>query len=170
MAARVASLSRYAYNPRMLGGMYPITPEDELIVQSTMLHRNRAVWGDDAEEFNPDHFSREAEDARPVNAWLPFGIGQRACIGRQFAIQEATLALGMMLQRFELVDHTNYQLTIKQAGTIKPHDFIRHGPPTTGAHARRPFDHERRPPPRTPPKPPQQSAARKRAGPTTHRC
>ena len=29
-----------------------------------------------------------------------------------------------MLQRFELVDHTGYQLTIRQAGTIKPQDFL----------------------------------------------
>ncbi|MGO8946968.1 MAG: bifunctional cytochrome P450/NADPH--P450 reductase [Ktedonobacterales bacterium] len=130
----VPALSRYAYQPTTLGGKYPIMPEDEIVVLTPMLHRDPAIWGNDAEEFNPDHFSPEAEEARPANAWLPFGIGQRACIGRQFALQEATLALGMMLQRFELVDHTQYQLTIRQAGTIKPQDFliqVRHRPGRT---------------------------------------
>jgi hypothetical protein len=36
---------------------------------------------------------------------------------------EATLVLGMILQRFELVDHTNYELKIRQTLTIKPADF-----------------------------------------------
>ena len=56
----------------------------------------------------------------PPNAYMPFGSGQRACIGRQFALQEATLVLGMLLQRFELIDHRGYDLKIKETLTIKP--------------------------------------------------
>jgi cytochrome P450 / NADPH-cytochrome P450 reductase len=85
-----------------------------------MLHRLPEIWGDDAREFNPDHMSPERRDALPPNAYRPFGSGQRACIGRQFALQEATLVLGMVLQRFELVDHANYQLKIKETLTVKP--------------------------------------------------
>ena len=91
-----------------------------LLVLAPMLHRDPAVWGDDAEVFNPDNFSREAEAARPIHAYKPFGNGQRACIGRQFAMQEAALVLGMVLQRFKLIDHTRYQLKIKESLTIKP--------------------------------------------------
>ena len=85
-----------------------------------MLHRLKDIWGADAEEFNPDHFEPQRRDALPPNAYKPFGSGQRACIGRQFALQEATLVLGMLLQRFEFVDHANYQLKIKESLTIKP--------------------------------------------------
>src|SRR5262249_31800944 len=88
-----------------------------------MLHRDKRVWGEDAEEFNPDHFSAENQAKIPPNAYKPFGTGQRACIGRQFALQEATLVLGMLLQRFELVDYANYQLETQQTLTVKPHDF-----------------------------------------------
>src|SRR5829696_750275 len=38
-------------------------------------------------------------------------------------MQEATLVLGMLLQRFEFVDYTNYDLKIRQTLTIKPADF-----------------------------------------------
>ncbi len=88
-----------------------------------MLHRDPKIWGDNPEAFDPDRFTPEAEQDRPPNAYKPFGTGQRACIGRQFAMLEATLVLGMILQRFELVDHTNYELKIKQTLTIKPADF-----------------------------------------------
>ena len=64
--------------------------------------------------------SPQRRDALPPNAFRPFGSGQRACIGRQFALQEATLVLGMLMQRFEFVDHANYQLKIKESLTLKP--------------------------------------------------
>ncbi len=61
---------------------------------------------------------------RPANAYKPFGTGFRACIGRHFALQEATVALAMILQRFELLDHTGYELKLKQTLTIKPEGFL----------------------------------------------
>jgi cytochrome P450/NADPH-cytochrome P450 reductase len=59
----------------------------------------------------------------PPNAYKPFGTGQRACIGRQFALQEAVLVLGMLLQRFEFIKDPNYQLHAKVTLTVKPADF-----------------------------------------------
>ncbi len=87
------------------------------------LHRDQSVWGADAEEFNPDHFSPENKPTIPPNAYKPFGFGMRSCIGRQFALQEATLVLGMLLQRFEFIDHRDYQLHTLTALTIKPQDL-----------------------------------------------
>lgn len=111
------------YEETVIAGKYTIDNSHEWSVLIPMLHRDRSVWGDDAEQFNPDHFSREAEDQRPANAYKPFGNGQRACIGRQFATQEATLVLGMVLQRFKLLDHANYQLKVKETLTLKPDNF-----------------------------------------------
>jgi cytochrome P450/NADPH-cytochrome P450 reductase len=107
----------------VLGGKYKITKSQDIAVLIPMLHRDKSVWGEDADEFNPDHFTVDAEQARPANAYKPFGNGQRACIGRQFAMQEATLVLGMVLQRFNLIDSANYQLKIKETLTLKPDGF-----------------------------------------------
>jgi cytochrome P450/NADPH-cytochrome P450 reductase len=115
--------SRHPYQETTIGDGYMVAPDDVLMVLTPMLHRDPRVWGPDAEEFNPDHFSPEAERTRPANAFKTFGTGQRACIGRQFAMQEATLVLGMLLQRFKLVDFANYQLKLKQALTIKPDEL-----------------------------------------------
>lgn len=101
-------------------GPYLIPKGVAVIALTPMLHRLPEIWGDDAEDFNPDHFDPERRAGLPANAFKPFGSGQRACIGRQFAMQEAVLVLGMVLQRFQLVDHKNYQLKIKESLTIKP--------------------------------------------------
>ncbi|MFL5659795.1 MAG: cytochrome P450 [Ktedonobacteraceae bacterium] len=108
----------------VIGGKYTIHADQQVIVLTPMLHRDTSVWGKDAEEFNPDRFTPEAEQALPPNAYKPFGNGQRACIGRQFAMQEATLVLAMILQRFQLIDHRHYQLKIKETLTIKPDGLL----------------------------------------------
>jgi len=121
----------------VIGERYAIPKGTPLTVLSPMLHRDRSVWGPDAEEFNPDHVASEALATLSPNVFKPFGTGQRACIGRQFALQEAVLVLGMLLQRFEFVDHENYQLKIKTTLTMKPDDFriqVRR-------RAERPIDH-----------------------------
>jgi cytochrome P450/NADPH-cytochrome P450 reductase len=108
------------YNDEVIGGKYALKARSQVVLLLPALHRDPSVWGERAEIFDPDNFAPERERARPTNAYKPFGNGQRACIGRQFAMQEATLVVGMMLQRFRLIDHTRYQLRLKETLTIKP--------------------------------------------------
>jgi cytochrome P450/NADPH-cytochrome P450 reductase len=115
--------SRQPLEETVIGGKYHLDKGEGMSILLGALHRDKSVWGDNAEEFDPDHFSPENEAKLPPNSFKPFGTGIRACIGRQFALQEATLVLGMLLQRFEFVDSENYQLQTKQALTIKPSEF-----------------------------------------------
>ena len=105
----------------ILDGKYEIKKGDTFLVLSTLLHRDKSVWGEDAEAFRPERFAPENFEKLPPNAWKPFGNGTRACIGRAFAMQEAILVLTMLIQRFdfELID-PNYQLKIQESLTIKP--------------------------------------------------
>ncbi|TYS21429.1 cytochrome P450 [Bacillus subtilis] len=115
------AFSLYPKEDTVIGGKYPITTKDRISVLIPQLHRDRDAWGEDAEEFRPERF--EHQDQVPHHAYKPFGNGQRACIGMQFALHEATLVLGMVLKYFTLIDHENYELDIKQTLTLKPGDF-----------------------------------------------
>ncbi|MFK7912968.1 MAG: cytochrome P450, partial [Pseudomonadales bacterium] len=107
----------------VLDGRFALRARSPVMVLAGALHRDPKIWGDNPELFDPSHFSAEAEAARAPNAFKPFGNGQRACIGRQFALQESVLALAMILQRFRLLDHRNYQLNIKESLTFKAEGF-----------------------------------------------
>ena len=107
----------------VIGGKYKLKKDTFVLVHVLALHRDPNVWGPNPDAFDPENFSREAEAKRPINAWKPFGNGQRACIGRGFAMHESALALGMILQRFKLIDVNRYQMHLKETLTIKPDGF-----------------------------------------------
>ncbi|KAI8268527.1 Bifunctional cytochrome P450/NADPH--P450 reductase [Colletotrichum sp. SAR11_239] len=108
----------------VLGGKYVVNKEDPIVIVLHQLHRDPAVWGDDAEEFKPERMQRDGFNKLPPNSWKPFGNGARACIGRAFAWQEALMAMAMLLQHFDFeMDDPNYKLKVLQTLTIKPDGF-----------------------------------------------
>jgi cytochrome P450/NADPH-cytochrome P450 reductase len=107
----------------LIGGKYRLKKNTFITILVMALHRDPGVWGPNPDKFDPENFGPEAEARRPVNAWKPFGNGQRACIGRGFAMHEAALAIGMILQRFRLIDVHRYQMHLKETLTIKPEGF-----------------------------------------------
>ncbi|MDQ0853275.1 cytochrome P450/NADPH-cytochrome P450 reductase [Arthrobacter sp. V4I6] len=110
-----------------LGGRYEIPAGQPILVLLPQLHRDKAAWGDDAEVFDPERFSPERAAAIPANAWKPFGNGQRSCIGRGFALQEAQLFLAKLLQRFEITAaDPAYELKIHHTLTMKPEGLFLH--------------------------------------------
>jgi len=62
--------------------------------------RNEKYWYN-PEAFDPNRFlSPLTEDQATL--YTPFGKGPQSCIGRQFAIMEATIAIAMLVQRYRL--------------------------------------------------------------------
>jgi cytochrome P450/NADPH-cytochrome P450 reductase len=105
-----------------IGGKWAMRKDRPINVFSPGLHRDPGVWAD-PEEFDIDRWLPEAEAARHPHAYKPFGNGERACIGRQFAMVEAKLALAMLLQKFAISDPHSYKLRIKETLSIKPDEF-----------------------------------------------
>ena len=123
-------VSKDTPEPCIIGGKYMIPKGVPVICLLPQLHRDPAVYGDDAKEFKPERMLEEEFEKLPAAAWKPFGTGPRACIGRPFAWQEAIMALAMVLQNFDLrlVD-PSYELRIKQTLTIKPDGLKIHAIP-----------------------------------------
>jgi cytochrome P450 len=83
-------------------GPYAVSRGNEVVLWTYLIHRDPRYYPD-PERFLPERFAPEHEAARPKGAYLPFGAGQRACIGQAFAMIEAQLivaTLGAKL-RFE---------------------------------------------------------------------
>lgn len=102
---------------------YPIGKGETILVVLLALHRDPKLWGDDAERFDPDRFLPAAVRARPAHAYKPFGVGARSCIGRQFALHEAVLALSQILTRFDIAPTPGYELTVEELLTIRPENL-----------------------------------------------
>lgn len=52
-----------------------------LILSFHYLHRNKEVWGPNADLFDPDNFLPEKIASRHAYSYLPFSAGPRNCIG-----------------------------------------------------------------------------------------
>lgn len=107
----------------VLAGTYRIKKGQAIQILTPQVHRDPSIFPD-PEKYDPDRFTPDLEAARPAWAWLPFGSGQRACIGRHFSFYESQLLLGLILQRFRLVDSFDYQLNIKDFFSIKPTNLL----------------------------------------------
>ncbi|XP_073146823.1 cytochrome P450 734A1-like [Henckelia pumila] len=83
-----------------LGGLH-VLRGTELLIPILAVHHDPAMWGHDAQEFNPMRFDKGvAQAAKSPMAFLPFGFGARRCIGQNLAILQAKLAIAIILQRF----------------------------------------------------------------------
>lgn len=111
------------FEDEVIGGKWRLRKDRPVNVYSPGLHRHPKAW-DRADEFDIDRWLPDREAALHPHAYKPFGNGLRACIGRQFALVEAKLALAMILQKFALTDPRAYQLHIKETLSIKPDDFV----------------------------------------------
>lgn len=110
------------FEDTVIGGKWTMRKDRPINIFSPGLHRDPKVW-DDPETFDIDRWLPEAEAARHPHAYKPFGNGERACIGRQFAMVEAKIAMAMMLRAFVISDPHHYRLRIKETLSIKPDDF-----------------------------------------------
>jgi cytochrome P450 len=91
------------------GGLVAIAPYT--------LHRRQDCFPE-PEKFDPERFSPNREKQIPRNAFLPFGLGSRICIGNHFALMEGQLLLAALAQR------VTFRLAPGQEVTANPNHHV----------------------------------------------
>ncbi|MEO1746477.1 MAG: cytochrome P450 [Pseudomonadota bacterium] len=81
------------------GKKLEIDAGNTVLVMPWVLHRHRLYW-DQPNAFMPKRFWPENRDKIDRFQYLPFGVGPRICIGATFALQEAVIALALLLKEF----------------------------------------------------------------------
>ncbi|ERM97993.1 hypothetical protein AMTR_s00117p00134960 [Amborella trichopoda] len=116
---------RETYKKINAGGL-DFPPGIQLALPTIIIHHDRDLWGDDAKEFKPERFSDGVSNAakHPL-AFFPFGWGPRTCIGQNFALIEAKIALTMILQHFSFHLSPSYTHAPYAQITMQP----QHGAP-----------------------------------------
>ncbi|MGW1050074.1 cytochrome P450 [Streptomyces sp. NPDC002521] len=121
-------LPRYAAEDDTLAG-YAIEADTDLLICPYLTHRDAELWPA-PEDFDPRRFI--TPDGRPAHpgAYLPFGIGPRACLGMQFALRESTVLLEHLLPAHTVAFQSTptkaaYGITVRPDGptpaTLAPH-------------------------------------------------
>lgn len=70
-----------------------------ILVMPWTLHRHELLWHR-PRAYMPERFLPENREAIHRFQYLPFGAGPRICIGASFAMQEAIIALAVLMGRF----------------------------------------------------------------------
>ena len=88
-------------------------------VMTYVIHRHPELW-QEPEKFDPWRFLPERSAGRNPLAYIPFGTGQRQCIGRDLSIMEGQIILARVVSRFEFEFAPGYVLKPEVATTLRP--------------------------------------------------
>ncbi|HWF35525.1 MAG TPA: cytochrome P450 [Solirubrobacteraceae bacterium] len=112
------------FGPRMaieafeFGG-HRIPPRTHILHSSWVTHHLPEVFPD-PEAFVPERFAPDARRAIPRGGYLPFGGGQRICIGKRFGQLMVEAVATAVLQRFRLELRAGYVLRLEKLPTLSP--------------------------------------------------
>ena len=79
------------------------------------LHHHADFW-QQPEQFDPDRFLLPQKKY----SFIPFGTGERICIGSHFALMESQLLLSMIVQHYDLHLLDPAEVEIEMAVTLRP--------------------------------------------------
>ena len=110
-----AVVTRVCAETTTLGGY---TVEKGTVIKADLLtlHRDKQLWGPDADLFRPERWLDGAE--APPNAYYPFGGGPRICIGMRLAMLEEKMALVHLMRRFRLLKCAETEMELKLTGQV----------------------------------------------------
>jgi cytochrome P450 len=100
-------------------GEFDVPAGSEILLSPYLIHRHPRHWSD-PERFDPDRFAPEAIAARSRFAYLPFGLGPRACIGESFALTEMLVHAVMLAGEFRLALAPGQRVELEPQVNLRP--------------------------------------------------
>ncbi len=97
-----------------------LLPAGSEVVMWVYWTQRDARWFPEPTKFQPDRFTPEMRAKLPRCAYLPFGAGPRACIGKTFASIEARILLATLARRFSATLTPGQRIGIKPRVTLVP--------------------------------------------------
>jgi cytochrome P450 len=95
---------------------YALKADSLAIFSIYNIHHHPDFW-QQPEQFDPERFLT-AEKRK--FAYMPFGTGERVCIGNHFALLESQLLLSMIVQHYDVELLNNDEIEIEMAVTVRP--------------------------------------------------
>lgn len=107
-------------------GPWKVVEGEQVVIPIWAIHHDPR-WYPDPYTFKLERWTAEEEAKRPKFAYLPFGGGNRICIGDQFARIEAKLIVARMLQRFTPFTMNTGDPKFKLTITLRPMEPVQIG-------------------------------------------
>ncbi|KAG5669765.1 hypothetical protein PVAND_000059 [Polypedilum vanderplanki] len=76
------------------------------------IHFDEKYWKH-PEKFDPERFTQEEIAKRPNHCYLPFGDGQRNCIGMRYALLIVKYGLALIIKNFKVTSNPKMKYPIK---------------------------------------------------------
>ncbi len=113
----------YVFSRRAAGedqlGPYRMPAGAHIVISPYALHRRPDYWPE-PDGFWPERFAPGARTDRPRMAYLPFGGGQRICIGNSFAMMEHAIVLAAVVRRWRLEAIPGREVKTEPRITLRP--------------------------------------------------
>jgi len=91
-------MMRDAIEDDKLGG-FQVKKGDMVFANIYAMNRNKEIWGDDADQFNPERFYQKPPKKSYV--FQPFGAGPRLCIGQRFAFMQVLALMVVLVRKYK---------------------------------------------------------------------
>ncbi|CAK7340024.1 unnamed protein product [Dovyalis caffra] len=119
-----AFISREALEETQLGNI--IVPKGVCLwTLIPTLHRDPEIWGSDANEFKPERFTWGVSKACTFpQAYIPFGVGPRLCLGKNFAMVELKVVLSLIVSKFSFSLSPKYHHSPAYKMIVVPGDGV----------------------------------------------
>ena len=115
--APVPGLRRILSRDLLISGH--VVPAGAEIVHAMILYAHmEETWGPEHSEFKPQRF--EEDRHRHPHAFIPFGLGPRACIGKDLARIEFKTILAFLIDSFEFTPLKGEEIRAVRSASLKP--------------------------------------------------